>query len=301
MKSKIKRFVRRVLGFYDNSPVSMENFLYDWRLRIGPLIYKKKYTAHDIVQLMKKRGMQEGSVVFIQSRWAEFYNCISTPTELVEEILKVIGPTGTLAMDCEPYKKDGKIYNVKRTPTTMGLLAEAFRRYPGVVRSRNQRHSVCAIGAQSEYLVSEHHLGETAWDEKSPYFRLAELKGFLFCMGLGDYYQGTIQHCVESLLKNEIPYYHDIFKTEKTEYHYIDYDGIQKSYWNYDLAQPRTSSYRLTRKISKKYLKGKTSQISNLHIVSFETKEMLETMLKLARKGIDTYYQPSKKNYKFEN
>ena len=87
---------------------------------------------------------------------------------------------------------------------------------------------------------------------------------------------------------------------EKTEYHYIDYDGQEKTYWNYDLTKARTSSYVLTRKITKKYLNGKTSQISNLEIVCFETKEMLETLLALARKGIDTYYIPSKKGYKFE-
>ena len=299
-KLKIRKIVKKVLGFSKGSPFLLEYFIYDWHLRLSKLFYKKIFTAQDVVMEMQKMGMKKGSNVFIQSRWAEFFNCTSTPTQLIEEILKVIGPEGTLAMDCEPYKRKGKIYNVKRTPTDKGLLAEAFRRYPGVKRSANARHAVCAIGKDADYMISEHHLGETAWDKKSPYYRHAELNGLLFFLGLGYYYQGTVQHCIESLLKDEVPYYHDMFNAEKTEYHFIDYDGEEKTYWNFDFAKTRESAYWPTKRISKKYLKRKTSQISNLQILCYEAKEMVETLLDLGKKGIDTYYIPSKKGYIFE-
>lgn len=304
MNNKTKLRLKKILGIPPSEGLSLDDLILNWRLRIGKHIYKKQYSAKDIVEAMQKCGMKEGSVVFVQSRWAEFYNCTSTPAELIDEILKVIGPDGTLAMGCMPYMREGKLFNVKRTPTKSGMLAEAFRKYPGVKRSINIQHSVCAIGAQAEYLVSEHHLDDTPWDKRSPYYRLYELNGLQFALGLGKYFQGTIQHCIDSLLKDEIPYYHDMFNSEKTEYHYIDYDGQEKTYMSYDMPltgpKKRIGSYFLVKRISSKYLKGRFQQISNLQIICFDAKDELDTLMALARKGIDSYWTPSKKGYKFE-
>ncbi len=304
MNAKTKALLKKILKYIPSEGLSLESFIFTWRLKIGRHLYKKKYSAHEVVEAMKLLGMKKGSVVFIQSRWAEFYNCTSDPEELIDAILEEIGPEGTLGMACMPLMQEGKIFNVKRTPTKAGLLAETFRRYPGVKRSINIQHSVCAIGAKADYLVSEHYLSETPWDKKSPYYRLYELDGLQFGLGLGKYYQGTIQHCIDSLLKDEVPYYHDMFNSEKTEYHYIDYDGVEKSYQCYDMPQTgpmmRIGSYILVRRITKKYLKSRFHQISNLQIVCFNAKEELDTLLKLGRKGIDSYWTPSKKGYKFE-
>ena len=253
---------------------------------------------------MENAGMNRGSVVFIQSSWAEFYNCTSTENELISRILQTIGPEGTLAMACMPLLRKGKIFNVRKSVTSAGLLAEAFRKYPGVRRSIHERHSVCAIGAKAEYLLSEHHLGETAWDKKSPYFKLSKCDALVFGLGLGKYWVGTITHCVESLLKDEVPYYHDLFFTEKTEYHYIDYDGIEKTYWNYDMPETgpkiRVGSYFKNRHICRKYLHGYYERVSNLQIICWEAKSVVPKLLELGREGIDGNLLPSKKGYKFD-
>lgn len=304
MDNKTKLRIKKIVGISPNEGLSLEDMIFNWRLKIGRHFYKNKYTAKDVVDAMKQMGMKKGSVVFIQSRWAEFYNCTSSPDELIDEILKVIGTEGTLAMECMPYLADGKVFNVKRTPTNAGFLAEVFRRYPGVKRSINVHHSVCAVGAKADFMVKDHVLSETTWDKSSPYYRFYELNGLQFCLGLGKYNQGTIMHCIDSLLKDEVPYYHDMFDSEKTEHHYKDYDGEEKTYWSFDMPptgpKKRIGSYILLRKISKKYLKRRTAQISNLQMVSFDAKDELDTLLALGRKGIDSYWTPSKKGYIFE-
>lgn len=304
MDKKTKDRLRKILGIPLSEGLSLESLILNWRFKIGRHIYKKKYTARDVVEAMKKMGMKEGSVVFIQSRWAEFYNCTSNPYDLIDEILKAIGPEGTLGMACMPYVKEGKIFNIKRTPTNAGILAEVFRKYPGVKRSINVRHSVCAVGPKAEYLCSEHHLGETAWDQKSPYYKLAELNALVFGLGLGKYWIGTIVHCVDSLLRGEVPYYTDLFFPEKTEYHYVDYDGEEKSYWNYDMPETgpkiRIDSYFKTKKLATKYLKRKFIQVSNLQMTCYDANEIVSTVVALGRKGVDCYLMPSKKGYKFE-
>lgn len=304
MNNRTKNRIRKLVGIPLNEGLGVDSFLKNWRLRIGPYFYKKKYTASDVVNAMKRAGMKEGSVVFIQSGWAEFYNCTSNEEELIGEILKAIGPEGTLAMACMPLLRKGKVFNVKKTVTSAGLLAEAFRKYPGVRRSLNVRHSVCAIGPYADYLVSEHHLGDTAWDKQSPYYKLSLVNALVFGLGLGKYWVGTIIHCVDSILKDEVPYYHDLFYPEKTEYHYIDYDGVEKTYWNYDMPESgpkiRVGSYFKNRNICRKYLHGHYQQVSNLQISCWEAKEVVPTLLALGRKGIDSNLLPSKKGYTFD-
>ena len=304
MDRKTKQRIKKILGIAPNSGLSLEDLIWDWRLRIGKHLFKKKYTAQDVVAAMKSMGMQKGSIVFIQSRWAEFYNCTSVVEDLIDAILEEIGPEGTLGMACMPFMQEGKLFNVKKTPTNAGFLAEAFRRYPGVKRSVNIQHSVCALGPQADYLVSEHYLSETPWDKKSPYYRLSEVNASVFGLGLGKYWIGTIIHCVDSLLKDEVPYYHDMFFTEKTEYKYIDCDGAEKSYWCYDMPltgpKKRIGSYFLNKRLAKKFKSRKYAQVSNLQMTCYDAKDVVTTVVALGRKGIDSYWTPSKKGYKFE-
>ncbi len=304
MDKNTKNKLRKILGIPPNEGLSLESLILTWRLRIGRHFFKKQYSAHDVVEAMMSMGMKEGSVVFIQSRWAEFYNCISDPEDLIDDILEVIGPEGTLGMACMPLMLEGKTFNVKKTPTNAGFLAEAFRRYKGVKRSINIQHSVCALGPKADYLVSEHYLSETPWDKKSPYYRLSEVNALVFGLGLGKYWIGTIIHCVDSLLKDEVPYYHDMFYTEKTEYKYIDYDGEEKSYWCYDMPltgpKKRIGSYILNRRLAKKFSSRKFKQVSNLQMTCYDAKDVVTTVVALGRKGIDSYWTPSKRGYKFE-
>lgn len=297
-----KSMLKFLLGIKAKEDLSLKAFIRCWHRRLGPYFYKTKYSPLDVVYAMKRAGMREGSTVFIQSSWGEFYNCTGTPQDLIREILTIIGKDGTLAMACMPVNCD--IFDVLNTPTKAGYLAECFRKYPGVKRSINVRHSVCAIGRNADYLLSEHHLGETPWDEKSPYYKLSKVDALVFGLGLGPYWVGTITHCVDSLLKDKVPYYTDMWDKEKTKYEYIDYNGVQKSYYNYSMPKSgkhrRLTSYFLNRRICKKYLHSHYQQISNLQISCWEAKEVVPTLVELGRKGIDSNMMPLKCGYTFE-
>lgn len=300
----IKSVIKAMVGIKQKEELSVRGFLRCWHRRLGPYFYKKKYSPGDVVEAMLRAGMKQGSTVMIQSSWGEFYNCTGTPQELIEAILQTIGPEGTLCMAAMPVALHGKPFDVVNTPTRAGWLAECFRRYPGVKRSINVRHSVCAIGPQADYLLGEHHLGETAWDEKSPYYKLSQIGGLCFGLGLGPYWIGTIEHCVDSLLKDKIDYYTDLWDKKPTRYDYIDYEGQQKHYYNYSMpvsgSKMRIPSYFKQRHIARKHLHRHYQQVSNLQICCFEAKEVVEVLTALGRKGINTNLLPLKRGYKFE-
>lgn len=300
----LKSILRKLLGIPPGGGLSLESLIHYNRLRYGKRIYKTKYTAMDIVKAMQKLGLKNGSVVMIHCSWDEFYNCQSTPKEVIDAILSIIGPEGTLCMPSMPIERKGKVFDVRRTRTKNGMIAEIFRTMPGVKRSINVRHSVCALGPLADFLVSEHHMGETCWDEKSPYYKLTQVDGKVFTLGLGKYWEGTIIHCVEAVLRKEIKYYSDMFNPEKTVNEYIDYDGNLKSYEDYSMPTSgkhiRIISYLKNRHIIRKYLDGRYSDVSNLQIACFDANHVVKTLTNLARRGKDIYLLPLKIGYKFD-
>ena len=307
MKHKLIIWLKRVLfGLYPEESVSVYIIHKKWRLRYGRMIYHRKISTQDIIGEMKRQGLRKGSIILLRSSWDEFYNYTGTEEELLQAILDTIGEEGTLMMPCMPIRrKKSKPFDVRKSVTAAGMLAETFRRHEGVKRSCHPITSVCAYGKYADYLTRDHHLSETSWDEKSPYYRLIELGGRTFALGLGKWTMGTHIHCVESILRREIPYFASIFEDSKQTIQYIDYDGNIKTYHYYGLnpARPRKNIQRF-RPYIKRYIPHEyyaQGQISNLQIVSFDARYTFERVLALSRKGILPYRAPSKKGYKFEN
>lgn len=267
--------------------------------KFGKLIFKKKYGPLEIIDVMKKMGLKKDSVVCIHASMMEFYNYIGTANDLINEIINVIGKSGTLVMPAFPENpsKEGYIFNPLKDKTKAGALAEAFRKYPGVVRSNNVRHSVCAYGKYARYLTEDHTKGHDCWDENSPYYRLCKLNGLVFNLGMPRSYMGTFFHCVESILQYEHPYWKQFFN-KRRKYKYYDRNGNIIEYENIDSDLPRkTKKKNVTKFFTEK--EWKICHISNLEIKVFYSGDVLEKMLKLGRNGISVYYIPSTKGYSF--
>lgn len=268
--------------------------------KYGKLVYHRKYTANDIVSIMKQMGMQKGSVVCIHAAMKEFYNYNGTARELIEKILETITKEGTLLMPAFPkydnFLDPSFIFDVTNTPTAAGYLAETFRKYPGVVRSINMQHSVCAIGKYAQWLIKDHHKCLNCWDENSPWFRMTQLNALVFNLGMSKHYIGTFSHCVEGLLWKEHPYWKQFFQLSCT-YKYLTSNGKLGEYTCYTGNIDR----RTRENILIKHFNGHThrKKISNLLIQEYDSKACLEIMLNLGRKGITMYYVPSVKKYKF--
>lgn len=276
-------------------------FIKDCKKSVGKLIYHEKYSADMVVNTMKDLGLHEGSVVCIHASMKEFYNYEGTAEELIDKIIEVITPEGTLMMPAfveEKLQFDlDYIFDSTKDKTAAGYLAETFRKYSGVVRSINIQHSVCAWGKNAKYLTQDHHRCRNCWDEYSPWYRMIELGGLVFTLGLGRNYIGSFDHCVEAILYKEHPYWKQFFNRERT-YHYYDSNHNVQEYTclTNDLEQ-RSHEATLIRHFSKDMFRKR--KISNLLIKRFYAQPCFDTMLSLGRKGITIYYVPSPKKYKF--
>lgn len=296
MKSIIRKLLKKLFGID-----GIGLFVKKQKKKINKLFYQKKFTADDLVKKMCEMGMTSGSVVFIHSSMTEFYNYKGTPEEFITKIINVIGYNGTLIMPAYPKSKFQNLNNnevdfdLRNTKSGAGYLSEIFRKYPGVKRSINLQHSVCAIGKYADFFTSEHHKSETAWDEFSPYYKMSQVNTLVFALGL-PYFLGTMIHCTESLLRKKYKYF-DLFFSREITYTYSDLDNNINSH---TMLTSNIARKRSKKKIIKKYFDKEefhVGRISNLRIEMVSAKYTLDLFLNLAEKGITMYSKPSTRGY----
>jgi aminoglycoside 3-N-acetyltransferase len=260
---------------------------------------RRRYTANDLVRALIPLGLKPGTTVFVHSSWNEFFNLDGRPVDLIDALLETIGPRGTLAMPAFPpyaFQEDpSSIFDVRRTPTAAGLLAEAFRRRSGVRRSINMNHSVCAVGPEADFLLRDHHRSETSWDQLSPYYRLRDVDALIIGLGVGRL-QATALHCVDSLLWREVPFFRLLAQEPRT-YRYLDAAG-----------QPGEHSWTpLKGKLARPelvvpHLPG-YSEAKPFGLASFcvSARQLIDTAVDLGRRGITMWVDPPPRPELFVN
>ena len=134
---------------------------------------------------------------------------------LLELMLRIAGPERTLAMpafffgtlelsNLAYYRKYPR-FDVRRTPSQMGLVTELFRRTPGVTRSLHPTHSICALGPLANELCATHHLSPGGFGELSPFGMMARRKTTIIGLGVHDYRSLTQVHSMEDILGERFP------------------------------------------------------------------------------------------------
>ncbi len=281
--------VKRIFGIH-----SMNQSVRKKRQQLERLVYHQKYTAKELADEVARLGIKRGQVVIVHCAMNNFYNYRGTADELIDELLRILGPEGTLCMPAFPRNKydNSREFDVRTEPTAAGLLAETFRKRPGVKRSLNQLHSVCAIGPKADYIVGEHHLSRTCFDEHSPFYKIYELGGISLSMGLPKYFIGVCAHVSESLLRDEIAYFHDKFTTPMT-FHYIDCKGNKLDHTMLSTKNPYIR-VRNTKTIERYFDHSKYSftRFSNLWINMYDVTYLVDTLMKLSYEGKTIYQYP---------
>ena len=289
-KQNIVRIVKQVFGI---SNLSL--FVRKRRQDIERLFYHKKYTAKDLIAQLQALGLKPRAVVIVHCAMNNFYNYRGTVDELIDGLLEAIGPEGTLCMPAYPYDKTNPDipFDVRHDKTAAGLLAETFRKRPGVKRSLNKLHSVCALGPRAEEIISEHHLSVTCFDEHSPFYKIAEMGGLSIALGLPKYYIGTVEHIADSLLISELRFYKNKFTTPVT-FTYIDDNGEEMKHTMLTRsAVPYVRSHS-TKLIDENFDRSKYSRtrFSNLWINIFDVQYLVKTLVALGRQGKTIYSSP---------
>ena len=149
-------------------------------------------------------GLRPAITVMVHSSLGRVGWTDGGPIAVVKALLNVLGPSGTLVMPAEsPQLADPantQLFDPRTTPTTMGAIPEAFRSYPGTLRSNHPLGSVCANGPLAREITAQHAL-ELYEGPGTPFEKLYALDAWTLLLGVG-FNRCTSLHYAESLTPN---------------------------------------------------------------------------------------------------
>lgn len=216
-----------------------------------------------------KSGVCEGDIIMVHSSLRRlFKNYLDTgellsPQVVLESFVRAVGSQGTLLFPLFNYDfTKGIPFDMRHTPSQVGILSETARHHPQAVRTKHPIFSFAVIGAQAENICSVDNF--SGWGTDSPFALLREMDGKI---ALLDCLNATMIHHAEEM--SEVPYrYHKNFTGE-----YTDVDGE---------TSERTYSF-FARDIEKgvlSYLQPIKNLLDNSGILSFNSADK-DKMLKV--------------------
>lgn len=132
----------------------------------------------------------------------------------------------------------GRLVDLRTEPSLTGKVTEVFRTTPRTLRSSHPFSSLCASGAQAEYLTSGHALDARIAHAASPLGRLLELGGKIVGLGV-DLGPVSFYHVLEDTW-SEFPI--DVY-LEPEDITYLDASGERVSRpvtrYRYDVRRTR--------------------------------------------------------------
>jgi len=190
-----------------------------------------KNSANVSEQVLKKDllrlGVKEGMKVMVHSSLSGLGYVEGGAKTVIKVLIDIIGEKGLLVMPSAPkfeYSeviRDDWVFDVRETECATGIICEAFRQSPDVLRSSHPTHSISAWGSDAEWLVKDHHLDDTPFGKNSPFARLLELGGYILGVGLDTRWM-TFYHHFEDTYAN---YPVQVYLPKKIKLHAIDANG----------------------------------------------------------------------------
>lgn len=261
--------------------------------KLNKLIYPK-LSENDFTYLVtEKFGITKGMVVFIHSS-VDKLNLAFPAHKALNILLDIVGISGTLIFPAwhfsgraEDYLKQTNVFDLKRSPTVMGLLPELARRHKNAFRSLHPTASIVAIGNHAEELLSQHHLDIYPCGVKSPLYKMMKYDARI--IGLGEKVVSlSFVHCVEDIMKEKFPV--KTLTSEIFEYKVIDNSGstlIVKTLVHHKRIQNRDIPL-----FFRKYINSGICEMYKFHgsnYFSCHTGQLFSEMKMLAQKGITIY------------
>ncbi len=259
--------------------------------------YKRSvYSPVDIDEfreVLDKIDVKRGDVVFVHSSFDKLHTAFSAK-DMLDVLLERVGEEGTLlfpswshAGRTEDYLKSGKIFDVRKSYTLMGLLPELARRRKSAVRSLHPVASIAAIGKHAKELTDKHYLSSYACDENSPYYKMMKYNAKI--IGLGEKTASlSFVHCVEDVMKEEFPA--KIRNPQKFTAKYKDYEGNVRSMDLFVLSSD--NRYNNIPGFIRKHISKEACRqmkIKGRNYFTADSVKLFDEMISLAKKGVTIY------------
>ena len=215
------------------------------RKRFAPVLSRVygTFTTEDLVAELTRRLPRDFEILMVHSSFDKLLPMYQgSAKDLVTALIEFCGPERTLVMPA--FVMGGRTYDVsvyfrsqpfdvRRTPSEMGLVAEIFRRTANVLRSLHPTCCLCALGPLAKELTTGHHLSQTGFSPDSPFGVMTRRRTAILGLGIEYYRCLTHAHTASHQMGDAFPI--KPAKTASIPVTIVDYDGTR---YEYNLGLP---------------------------------------------------------------
>jgi len=179
-------------------------------------------------------------------------------------------------------------WDIQRSPSDVGRIAETFRLRPGTQRSNHPTHSVCARGAMADELTRGHQSGRErpgpwggyAFGHNSPWQKLYVHNAEIVLLGT-DMKTSTLVHLIEHMIAGEV--------LEHLSQDRADVFARRLSGWLKPGVWPVYDRMALQAEMEARGMLRYTA-CGNCRIIAYKTKDMVDLALTLMRRNPECWF-----------
>jgi aminoglycoside 3-N-acetyltransferase len=218
-----------------------------------------------------------------------------SPGDFIDGLLEAVGPEGHLLMVSMPYMsstfeylQQGKIFDVRKTVSHMGIVSETFRRRSGVLRSQHPTHPILASGPKATWLVEDHEKCLYPCGLRTPFDKLLRLGGKVLFFDVS-FFTFTFFHYLEERIKDRLDF--SLFFPEPFEVPFIDLDGnrqVMRTFVYTLEANRRRRPQILKDELDRLHL-VKECRLGNSHLQLVNNEDAVRCLDEMTARGIFFY------------
>jgi aminoglycoside 3-N-acetyltransferase len=240
---------------------------------------------------LRALGVRPGDTIMVHSSFSDHHGFRGSVDDLIKVLIEAVGSEGNLMMVSLPYRSASsdylarvKRFDVRKTPSMMGLVSEFFRRRSDVVRSLNPSHPILARGPKADWLIADHAACVYPCGPGTPFDKLAQLDGMAVFINVS-LSTFTFFHYLEHLVGPNLPF--RLYEDGLYQIPVVDEQGVTRIVPTYAFARgaiDRRRDYILHEALRERGVLEE-QRIGNGHIAAVRVRAAVECVLEMARTG----------------
>jgi aminoglycoside 3-N-acetyltransferase len=179
-------------------------------------------TLDDLLSGFQSLGVAAGDTLLVHSSYKSFGPVDGGPQTVVNALEAALGADGTLIMPTFNFDfNKGQPWDVRSTPSKMGILTELVRQDPRARRVFHPFYSFAVLGKHAGMLGSLRY--KSSYERNSVFGKLRDLDGKIMVIGLS--------------YTNSMTFFHHVEQMEGVDYRFLkqftgevtDWDGTTKT------------------------------------------------------------------------